>query len=81
MRTTQTLKLWYDSYAAVAELFDEDLRSDLTSSVSEYDTAYSEFRASQDSQGAISRTLATASRLSVLLPETVDKQAERLAEI
>jgi hypothetical protein len=81
VRTTQTLKLWYDKYAVVAELFDEDLRNDLSSSVSEYDAAYSEFRASQDSQDAIARTLTAASRLSVLLPETVDKQAERLAKI
>ena len=81
VRTTQTLKLWYDKYAGVAELFDDDLKNDLDSSVSEYDAAYSEFRASEDSQAAITRTLAAASHLSVLFPETVDKQAARLAKI
>jgi len=51
-KTTQTLKTWYDAFAAIAKLFDDDIRQRIDCAVAEYDSAYAAFFKKQNAKGA-----------------------------
>jgi hypothetical protein len=81
VKTTQTLKTWYDAFAATSRFFDDDIRQRVDRAVVEYDSAYSAFRQKQDAEGTTNRILHAAGELFEVIPEAVEEQLVRLAEL